>query len=433
MKAKAAPAVHSSASLNMETDLSLQEIHKSLLKKWATIERKEARSELLKTVFKTHTKHILADSLFNAKLTNRIESLFEAIREKPENSWPAGEATQVIEGLVARLLAKRMVLLIVALLAVVPAISSMILLAQQNRHMIEQNRAEETANYDLIRTSLLDIIYNTYNQSVEEDGQFVQKTLPLHHRRIRAEAFGTFISLEKQRWTNDELTSLPPKRWVDLRSADLRELALGGRIGLVRGESRNDFTRIFLENANLEGITLMQARLTGSIFRNANASNFTLSSPDATYADFSGIDATNSIFDYDGKSSTPLDLSHSNFDNANLTNASFRQAIFNEVSFENARLSGAILDSCYVINCDWTSVDLGVGVDLSTSPIHKTLVRSEQLTLMKLLPFCTPEDTEDPEIVRLVTDYQAYEVWQAEQMEILEKAAEEEIKQLQGE
>ncbi len=417
------------AELEGLSDDQLKDLLWRLEIRYAKLQRRFQREELFAAFAKRRVTRIAWDTVSIARLDNRIERLFEAVRNgvKP---WPANEALGVVDGLASRLVSKRLTLGLIAVITIVPAFASLILLAKQNADMVEQNRAEEISSYKLNRSLLYDRLFTTMLQWDYSGEEPRQVRLPFNHQRIRAESFGTLIALDKQRWTDAERTAMPPTRYVDLRSCNLYKVSVGGRIGLIRDQERNDFSRVFLENANLVGASFLNSKLDGSVFRYCEAQGATFSSPSAIATDFTGIQAENAEFYYDPKSQTPLDLTNSNFSQANLRNAVFEQAWLQNCDFESADFTGSKFDTCQILECDFTTALLGNGIDFSNTVIHKTLFLEEQLENVILPPFGYVEETETEEVKRVMTNAEQYEAWYAEQAAIMEKLANEELREL---
>ncbi len=419
-------------SLNNQDDQPLLNILKKFETENARIEQIQAREQLYQSIIKKRSGRIFLGSLSGVQLSKRIERLFETMQKGWVDPWPVDEAVEVFDGLVARMVAKRLTLFIVALFTIIPAVGSLVLLAQQNRHLIEQNRIEETFEFKQIRKGLLEIINGVSRQMVVVDGEQRIELLPSYHKRIREEAFGSYIAIDKQRWETHDINALPPNRYVDLRGCNLSGLALGGALGLVEGESRDDLTRVFLANADLENTKFLNSKLTGTVFKNANATGILISSPDASHADFSHINAQGAAFYSDPKTSTPLDLTQARFDQANLKNAVFDQAMLINVNFTGTQLEGAQILGGLIGECDFTQADIGEGLAIFETPIHKTLFTVGQLKRVSLPPFCYAEETGDPNILRIMTDPEKYNAWWSAMSEELDAAVEQELQEVEA-
>jgi len=421
-------------ALDGKPDNELLSVRCELENRLEKLEQERARNELYRSIMKQRTGRILVDSFLMVRLSARLERLFEAIRSGSAEAWPVDEALAVFDGVVARMLAKRVTMLVVAVFTIVPAVGSLILLAEQNWHMIEQNRVEEVYSFETIRKSLLEVINGTSQQFVsdnESEGAQRIEALPSYHRRIRTEAFGTYISFEKQRWSKAEKFALPPTRYVDMRGCNLSHLTLGGGLGLIEGESREDMSRVYLAKADLTGSKFLRSHLTGTVLRDAKATGLYLSSPDASFCDFSGMDAEGSQFVFDAKTSTPLDLSHAIFDGAHLEHSFFDQAILIQCSFNGSHLSGVTFSAGIVGDCNLTQAELGEGVRFVETPVHKTLVRQDQQARIEIPEFCYYETTEVDGVVRIMTDKAKYDAWWIHNKAKLDAAAEAELKEVE--
>jgi len=420
--------------LEQMDDDSLFILRSQLETKVARIEREKNREQVFRSLIRNRSRRLLLDSFSTFRLSQRLERLFVALREGTTEPWPIHEVLSVFDGLVARMLGKRITLILVGLVTVLPAVSSLLLLAQQNHIMFEQNRVEGSYSLETIRKALLEVIYSTYQQTIVENGETQILALPSYHRRIREEAFGTFISIDKQRWSRAEKEAIPPVRYVDLRGCELSNVSLGGTLGLIEGESRDDLTRIFLADSNLVGTSFLRSKLTGSVFRGAQAEGLVLSCSDATYCDFSRIQARQSHFGFDARNSIPLDLSHSNFQNANLEGSYFDQATVINCNFEGAKLDGVTMAQGILADCDLTTADFGAGIRLPETTVVRTLIRKDQLPLIEFPSFCFVETTDDPDILRIMTDKAAYETWWAQtqaEMDAAVQAEQEQVEQHQ--
>jgi uncharacterized protein YjbI with pentapeptide repeats len=412
-------------------DASLAGLRAAFESKLEEFDADEAKELINSSVFKKRSARMLIGSLGTMSLTKRIERLFHAINTGNIDPWPVDEALEVMDGLISRILAKRLVLVLVALITVVPAVASLALLASQNQHMIEQIRTEERFELNQIRKNLLEVINGVSAQWIIENGTSKQVKLPTYHKRIREEAFGTYISIDKQRWLPEETQALKPTRFVDLRGCNLQGLALGGALGLIEGESRNDISRVYLSGANLASTKFLRSSLVGSVFKDSHAPGVLISSPDASYADFTGMQAPGALFAYDASTSTPIDLTNAIFDRADLSSAVFDQAVMAKVSFDSTNLSGVQVISGMVAECDLTQAELGSGLVLIDTPVHKTRVLSSQLPYISLPVFCYVESTEHPEVVQIMTDFEKYNAWWAQESVEMDAAVEQEAQEIE--
>jgi uncharacterized protein YjbI with pentapeptide repeats len=415
------------AELEAMPDAALVELLKQVEARWERLERARARETLYRSMVRKRSGRLVQDSLTPVRLTGRLERLFTALREGARDPWPVEEALHVMDGLVARMVAKRLTLLLVGLLTIVPAVGTLVLLAQQNQHLIEQSQVEGAYQLEAIRKGLMEVINGTSRQWVQGNGDGQWADLPSNHKRIREEAMASLVAVEKRRWTLREREATPPTRYVDLRGANLAGLALGGALGLVTGEARDDFSRLYLAGADVRGTRFLRSKLTGTVFHGAQAEGLQLSSADATYCDFSDMVAPGSRFLWDSYRSEPLDLSHARFDGADLTGAVFDQAVVSHVNFDGARLSGVQFYGGIWMDVDLTGAELGQGMDFADSMVHRTRVRADQRMSVALPPFCDIESTDDPGVLLIVTDAARYEAWWQEQQAAMEAAVEQEL------
>ncbi|MEQ9824946.1 MAG: pentapeptide repeat-containing protein [Puniceicoccaceae bacterium] len=418
--------------LETQVDETLRKILLELEQQWQTLERNRAREALFTSIFRRHSGRMLLDSLSPFRLTRRLETLFVSLLERARDPWPVEESLAVLDGLVARMVAKRLTLVVVGLFTVVPAVGSLVLLAQQNRHMIEQSRVEAAYQLGAIRKSMLEVINGTAPQWVNEGGTPTRVALPTYHKRIREEAFGTFVSVDKQRWSRGERAALPPTRWVDLRGSNLAGLVLGSAIGLVEDQDEDDLSRLYLADANLRQTRFLRSSLTGSVFRNAQADGLQISSADATYCDFSHMHAPGAGFLWESHRSEPLDLSHASFDGAMLQGAWFDQAMVSQASFHGTALSGVTFHAGFMVDVDLSTADLGEGIHFSESMVHRTRVHTDQRAKITLPSFCEYEATDDPDLWLIQTDPVAYESWWEQQQAAMEAAVEQERQEFES-
>lgn len=386
------------------------------------------RSELLAAVARRRVLKTSGDVLLGTRLESRLERLFEAVRQR-RDPWPVDEVVRVIDGLVARLITRRISLSVVGLMTVIPAVASLILLAKQNSDMIEKNIAEETADFKDDRAEMTDILFARWNQVVGEGAEARMEEMPAFHPRLRAEAFNTLVALEKQRWTEDERQSLPPSRFVDLRGNDLSYLVLGGAIGLEVGAVKNDFTRLRLDGADLTSTNLLFSFLDHSVFQGAKAEEITVSSPSMNYVDFRDVQAAGARFEYNGKTGDFLSMTETRFDRSDLSGALFFMAYLERASLDETNLTGAVLNQSHFFECDFTTAVIGESTDWSDSFFHKCLVTEAQAEVITLPAFCFLEPGEEEGTRRIMTDpekYQAfYEQHDAEMREASLKELEE--------
>lgn len=390
------------------------------------LETRLAREELIKSLGRRRAVRIAGDTMTGSRLDVRIERLFESLREGRE-PWPIEEAVRVVDGIVGRIMARRLWIGVLGLLTVVPALASLYLLASQNSNMIRKVQIEEGVGYRRSHVNFTEILLSESPQVVvEKDGANKFVEMPSYHRRLRSEAFSSLIALEKKRWSADEREALPPVRYINFRNSDLHGLTLGNTIGLEEGALNRDFSRLLLDNSDLTDARLLNGSLDGSRFRNVRADRILIVSPSAKQADFTGMSARGASFEFSAGTEEPFEMEKAVFDMADLTGSTFRLTVVQEGSFEATILEGVSFDEAYFIHCDFTRARFGEKFDWTGAVVHKCAVTGEQVKSMVLPDYCY-FDEEDGDR-RIMCDYEKYESWRQAQMEKLQKAADEEMK-----
>ncbi|MCB1089042.1 MAG: pentapeptide repeat-containing protein, partial [Verrucomicrobiae bacterium] len=398
--------------LRGKSEEELRELLEQTRARAGRLRERLGREELLATIARRRVLRTSGDALFGARLDVRLERLFDAVRRGAE-PWPVNEVVRVIDGLVARLITRRISLGFVGLLTAIPAVASLVLLAKQNSEMVQKNQAEEIADFRQDRTEMTDLLFARYDQITGQGETAKNESLPAFHPRLRAEAFNTLIALEKERWSEAERKAMPPTRFVDLRGADLRELNLGGAIGLEVGSVKNDFTRLRLDGANLAATSLLFSHLDGTVFRGAEAEGMTIVSPSMDHADLSDVRAPGARFEYNAKTQDFLSMAKTNFDRADLREAVFTMAYLDEASFDGTRLEGVVFDESNFIRCDFSTASIGESADWSKSSFHQCHVTVAQAAVIKLPEYCFFEKGEAEGTQRIMTDPAKYEAWYA--------------------
>ena len=411
-----------------ESDLVV--LHAQLSKRCEHLEQKLAREEIMKSLARNRAVRVAGDSLGGARLDLRIEKLFDSLREN-RKPWPIEESVRVVDGVVGRLVARRIWLGIVGLLTIIPALASLVLLARQNENMIEKIQIEELADFRQRRTELTDVLHSQIEQLVNENGQQVSRILPTYHRRLRAESFGTIIALEKQRWTEEEREALPPIRFVDLRSGNFSGLALGNTIGVEKGASKDDFTRLRLDGSDMSQVVLINGKLDGSSFRNVQAEGIQIVSASAKGVDFTGMRAQNAQFEYRGKTQDAFEIVDCNFRDADLTGSSWLLCYVANCAFVGSKMADQKFELSYFLNCDFSKADLGDSPDFTGASLHNCIVTDAQASALTLPSYCYIEPSREAGFQIVMTDIEKQNAWHAENQKILEAKAAEELEQLQ--
>lgn len=411
--------------LEAMSDAELSRLLLSLSRRNSLLTQRRDAHELVKTLARRRALGFASATITGGRLDVRIEKLFDAIHAE-KTKIPVNEVLRVFDGIAGRIISKRIWIAIIAVFTILPAIASLWLLASQNKSMIEQNQVEEDSDYRTNVLSAMEILNGTFLQNVSENGEFKLTELPMHHPRIRAEAFDTLVSLQKMRWKPDQ-----KERYLEFRGCNLSNLALGGSIGLLSDLEKRDFTRLYLEGANLNNTKFYNSPLDGCVFRNAQAAGIQIVSPGAKNTDFSGMQAPGALFSADFQAETPLEMDGVTFDKANLSGATFDQALITSSSFDQTDLSGAIFEQCNIAKCDFSTANLGAGIDWSNTGLHKCLLTDEQLKTVQLAPFCTTEPGDTPGTVRVMTDIDKCNAWFAERQAEMEALAKEELRLLE--
>jgi hypothetical protein len=229
-----------------------------------------------------------------------------------KGTLPTAETAHLLAAVLRRMIGNRLLILIVALIAMAPALAAVFLVWQQNELLEEQNESFVQRN-DLLRqqvqlqidgmiaarrAELLSTIYDRQDCGAEE----LQTCLPLANIRSRAEAAQAFVELERS--TGKKLANLSRAQLENatlvggdfsganlvgavLRGADLRSANFSGA-SLVRAE---------LQGANLVLTDLEGAQLRWAELRGSNL-GARLRGADMRWADLRGADLTQA-FDLD--------------------------------------------------------------------------------------------------------------------------------------
>ena len=411
------------------SDEELEAVLEQTSRQHAQLCRRRESQELVKTLARRRALGFAGASITGGRLDVRIEKLFDKIRAE-KTKVPVEEVLLVFDGIAGRIISKRLWMALIGIFTILPAIASLWLLASQNKTMIEQNQVEETSDYRNNMLGAMEILNGTLQQSVIEDGQTKFVELPMHHPRIRAEAFETLVTLQKMRWTPEEQSAEPPTRYVEFRGSNLSSLTLGGSLGLLTDLQDKDFSRLYLEGADLSGTTFLNSALHHSVFRNTRADGMVIASPGANGADFSGMMANEAYISADFAAGTPLEIEGANFNGAIIKASTFDQVIFIACTFDKTDLTGTTFKQCNFARCDFTTASLGESTDWSESGLHKSILTNEQLKTVKLPPFCYTEPGEKDGTVRVMTNIDLYNAWYLQRQEVLENLAAEELELL---
>ncbi|MCP5534661.1 MAG: pentapeptide repeat-containing protein [Akkermansiaceae bacterium] len=387
----------------------LHSIRSDLKKDIAVVRKQLERNILASSLASRRAKRLATDTLLGCRLDQRIEHLFTAIREgKPR--VPAEQVVHIIDGIVARTISRRIWIGIVTLLAVVPAVLSLILLGIQNKTMIQKLEAEEAYETRKDRKELITIIQANRIRWVGEGASRRLENFNAYHPRVRSSALTALIALEKQRWSPAERIALPARRMIDLRNGEFFSLVIGGHLSLQEGDVSTDLTRVNFDGGNFTGSSIVNVWLDGSSFRNCIATNASISSPSARNVDFSGMSARGAVLSWDPLTAEPLYVENSNLDNLDLSNGKIEQAMFIRCSMKGANLTGVTYDMANFAHCDFTQTRLGrADFSKNLNALSNCLVTSRQSTEIILPSYCRFEKTSDPAVQKIVMDLNGYQ------------------------
>ncbi|MGB0776169.1 MAG: pentapeptide repeat-containing protein, partial [Akkermansiaceae bacterium] len=361
-------------------------------------------------------RRIASDTLMGCRLDERINQLFQVVRSG-ERRLATEEVVQVIDGLVARVISRRIWIGIIALMTVLPAAASLVLLSLQNQTMVKKLEAEELVAFQQDRQEFISMLQANEIRAVGSGASRRLQNNPAYHRHVRSAAMMSLIALEKQRWSEDERSALPATRRVDLRVGEYTTLVIGSHLSLGSDEVATDLTRVNLDGSDLNAAKLYNVWLDGSSFRNVRAegARFWLSS--ARHTDFSNMHAPKASFAWDALIAEPLHIESSRFNGANLQGASFDQVLMIDCTFEGADLTGAVYNETFFKGCDLTKCKLGAA-DFTKGfcGLHKCRITSEQKNQIKLPSYCRVEKSPQAGVWVVMSDAKAYQ-------EALKKAA----------
>ena len=184
------------AELKSEELLTLRQLHHELSQERKKIQRQIERSELAATVTRRRAVRLAGDTFIGCRLDRRIERLFDTVRAGVTR--PAVEdVVNIIDGLVARAIARRIWIGIIAIMTITPAVISLGLLGIQNETMIAKLEAEQKDQFRLDRIELLSVIQANQIRWVGTGMARKLENLSAHDRRVRAAALFALISQEK--------------------------------------------------------------------------------------------------------------------------------------------------------------------------------------------------------------------------------------------
>lgn len=383
---------------------------KLLRQKIAALERRRdqlrgrlGRRELTSSLARQRATAVAKAVLWETDLDRRLETLFDHTRAK--NWRDSGQSVvRVIDGLVARFINRRLLLVVLGILTLVPAIGSLILLFQQNQSMIRKNAVEESVDLEKDRRELREIIHaNQFRLTGDvAAGNLINEQR--HPSRLRSESISSLITLEKQRWTKAELETWPVTRRVDLRNGEFANLVLGRNFG-VRLGTNDEMTRVSFDRSRMFRTKIYAVPLDGSSFRGVDGLEMEISVSSAREVDFTNLQAPRSTFAWNAFEAEPMVVENSTFDHANFQNSSWDQVLLKNCSFRKTDLRGLNLQLVYFIDCDLTHAKLGESLDLAStaSNMHRCLVTEAQSKKIILPPSTTFEKTETPGLLHVMS------------------------------
>jgi uncharacterized protein YjbI with pentapeptide repeats len=384
MKRAAPPSTCTGEALAPLELAELQQIRAELAARLESLQRTAGRKELIRTILRRRAMGLAVDSLGPVRLDERLERLFESLRTTTD-PWPIEDAMRVIDGIVARLVSRRLWMGLVALLTIIPAIVSLLLLAHQNRDLHETMKVEDESQYRSNITALRNTLHGESSLSlVRRLGETGDEFVPAFHRRLRAEVFGTLVAMEKRRWSEADRTAMPPRRYIDMRNSHFARLVIGRRIGLDFDLPRNDFARLAFDGSDLRGASLLSAGLEACRFDGIDGRETIFDTGMLDGSRFVGADLRGARFYSDGKTGESCSMVGTDFTNANLRGASlFDCFLFNTV-FNGANLEGVRLDGVRFKNCDLTAAQLGESADWTGAILNEVTLSAAQSAALQL-------------------------------------------------
>lgn len=408
-KDKAAKNAARLAELETKELNTLRQLQRDLTQEKERIQIQIERSELAATVTRRRAMRLAGDTFIGCRLDQRIERFFDTVRAGIKR--PAVEdVVQIIDGLVARAIARRIWIAIIAVMTITPAVISLVLLGVQNETMITKLQAEQEDRFRLDRAELLSVLQANRIRWVGTGNSRELEDSPAHHRRVRAASLFALISLEKQRWSDEERVAMPPSRLVDLRFGNYEALSIGGHLSAENGKQATDLTRVRLDGGKISHARIVNVWLDGSSLREVNAEQTQFHLPSARNTDFTGMQARGAIFSWDLLIAEPFHIEKSIFDHADLGEAKFEQVLILRSSFDGTDLTGAEYKQTYFAHCDLTKAKLG-NADFSTglSGLHHCLITVEQAGEIKLPSYCRVEKTKREGVLEILSDKEKYE------------------------
>lgn len=375
---------------SMEEDLAalgageLRDLHAEFTARLESLQRWDGRKHLVGAILRRRAAGLAADTFGPVRLDRRLEKLFESLRASTD-PWPVEDAMRVIDGVVARLVSRRIWMGLVALLTIVPAIVSLLLLAAQNRDLHETMRVEDESQYRTTVTALRNTLHGESSLSlVRRIGGGSDEFVPAFHKRLRAEAFGTLIAMEKRRWSKEERSAVPATRYVDMRDSHFSNLVLGSRIGLDLELPRNDYSRIAFDGSGLSGASFLSAGLEDCRFDRIDGRGATFATRALDRARFRGADLREARFHSDGKTEESCLLTATDFSGADLRGASFSDCFFVGAIFTGAKLGEIRLEGVRFKSCDLSDADLGEAPDWTDAIFNEVVFTADQVAALRL-------------------------------------------------
>lgn len=399
--------------LTSQSMRELRATHKRLTRDIATVQRQLERNALASSITRHRAKRLASDTLIGCRLDQRIEQLFDSIR-KGRLRIPAPEVVQVIDGLIARTISRRIWIGAIATLTILPAVASLVLLGIQNKTMIQKLEAEEAVAFQTDREEFLTILQANRIRWVGTGQNRTLENFNAYHRHVRSGAMLALIALEKQRWNEEERKAIPTQKYIDLRNGEFGNLFIGGHLSLTKGTPATDLTQVRFDGSDFTKSHIYNVWLDGSSFRNCTAEDIKISSPSARHTNFSGMLAQGAELSWDPKTSEPFHIENSTLDQADFSNGKFIQVFMVRCSLNGTNLAGVHYDMANFAHCDLTSAQLG-NADFSKglNALHECLVTQKQSTMIKLPSYCRYEKTSDPDVLKIVMDLKGYEAARA--------------------
>ena len=339
----------------------------------------EAENKRLKGVLKAEGKtglwltKIGYKLYFGRDLTKSITAWREAAQEQ---RWiPGPETDELIAAIIRRWVWR---ISLIALIAVVPTVATLLLLMQQNsivqgQNTLLQSQIDQQAKLDDLnrRAELLAILYD--RTECDKDNR---EDCPLKSsNRARFEAAMAFVAIERS------AKVVQP----NLRQVNFIEANMNGIVLTQTNLSESNLISATLYAANLSGANLFRANLSGAglwkaDLQGADLWGADLSGADLWEADLSGADLSRANL-------AEAHLVEADLEKANLSLANLRGVRLSGANLREARLRGAILEGADLFADLWQADPWGAdlsGTDLSGADLWEADLSGANLSYANL-------------------------------------------------